>query len=39
MVDFILLAFFVGTFAAGFWAGAKYKRPAEMVKAVRGWFK
>lgn len=39
MVDVILLTWWVGTFAVGFWAGSKFKRPAEMVKAVKGWFK
>lgn len=39
MVDFILLTFCVGMFAAGFWAGNKYKRPSEMLKAAKGWFK
>lgn len=39
MVDFILLTFCVGMFAAGFWAGNKYKRPADMLKAVKDWFR
>jgi len=39
MVDLILLTFCVGMLAAGFWAGAKYKRPAEMLKVVKTWLK
>jgi hypothetical protein len=39
MVDFILLTFCVTLFAAGFWAGAKYKRPSEMLKVVKTWLK
>ena len=42
MVDFILLTFFVGTFAAGFWIGKTFltaKAAAARAKAVvRGWF-
>ncbi|KAF1050985.1 MAG: hypothetical protein GAK34_01675 [Delftia tsuruhatensis] len=39
MVDLILLTFCVGMFAAGFWAGAKFKRPSEMLKAAKDWLK
>lgn len=38
MVDLILLTFCVGMFAAGFWAGAKFKRFPEMFKAAKNWF-
>jgi len=37
MVDLILLTF-VDIFAAGFWTGFKYKRPSELLKAMKTWF-
>lgn len=37
MVDLILLTF-VGIFPAGSWTGFKYKRPSELLKAMKAWF-